>query len=117
MRLIAIGSMNPVKVGAARSVIATVWPQADVRGVDVSSGVADQPFGDDETIRGARTRAATARTAISADLGIGIEGGVVDVPGGGLRTCAWAAAVDATGRSAVGGSLAMPLPTRVAALI
>jgi non-canonical (house-cleaning) NTP pyrophosphatase len=34
-----------------------------------------------------------------------------------MRTCAWAAVVDADGTESVGGSLAMPLPSSVAALV
>ncbi|HEY9227555.1 MAG TPA: inosine/xanthosine triphosphatase [Gemmatimonadaceae bacterium] len=114
---IAVGSTNPVKIGAVRSVISPLAPNATVRGVVVASTVADQPFGDDETIRGALARASAARTAAGADLGVGIEGGVVEEPGGTMRTCAWAAIVDAAGRSGVGGSLAMPLPQTVATMI
>src|SRR5207247_420733 len=79
--------------------------------------VSDQPFGDDDTIRGAMARAAAARLALGADLGVGIEGGVVEDADGSMRTCAWAAIVDASGRSGVGGSLAMRLPPAVASMI
>ncbi|MEO7963075.1 MAG: DUF84 family protein, partial [Gemmatimonadaceae bacterium] len=49
-----------------------------VQHVAVPSGVPDQPWGDDETIRGARNRTVAARVALDADLGVGIEGGVID---------------------------------------
>jgi inosine/xanthosine triphosphatase len=115
--LVAVGSTNPVKIGAARAVITVRWRDARVEGVSVSSTVRDQPFGDDETIRGALARATAAREALSADLGVGIEGGVVEHADGTMRTCAWAAIVDAGGRQGVGGSLAMQLPASVAALV
>jgi inosine/xanthosine triphosphatase len=76
--------------------------------------VPDQPWGDEETIRGARTRAEAARAALDADLGVGLEGGVVEEPGGRVRTCAWAVVVDRAGRVGTGGSLAVPLPPAVA---
>jgi inosine/xanthosine triphosphatase len=117
VRRIAVGSTNPVKIGAARAVIAQCWPDAGVEGVSVPSGVSDQPFGDDETIRGALARAGAARAALGADLGVGIEGGVVERGDGSMFTCAWAAIVDADGRQGVGGSLAMPLPREVAEMI
>ena len=117
MKLIAVGSTNPVKIGAARAVISLRWPDARVDGISVPSTVRDQPFGDDETIRGAVARAHAAREALGADLGVGIEGGVVESPDGTMRTCAWAAIVDANGARGVGGSLAMQLPPRVAAMI
>jgi inosine/xanthosine triphosphatase len=116
IRLVAVGSKNPVKLDAAQAVLAPLSPLARFEGVAVASNVPDQPFGDDETIQGARTRAEAARDALDADLGVGIEGGCVETPGG-LRTCAWAVIVDRRGRTGTGGSLAMPLPDRVAALI
>jgi inosine/xanthosine triphosphatase len=117
VRVIAVGSMNPVKIGATRAILATVYPAARIDGVSVPSSVADQPFGDDETIRGAIARATAARIALAADLGVGIEGGVVEQPDGAMRTCAWAAIVDADGVTGVGGSLSMPLPNAVAAMV
>lgn len=113
---VAVGSANPVKLGAASAVLARVAPHARVEGVVVPSGVPDQPWGDAETIRGALARARAARAALDADLGIGLEGGVVD-EGGSVRTCAWAAVVSRDGREGVGGSLALRLPARVADLV
>jgi len=117
VRSIAVGSTNPVKIGAVRAVLLGLAPQVVVEGIAVPSTVADQPFGDEETIRGARARAIPARERLGADLGVGLEGGVVELPDGTMQTCAWAVVVDASGRSGVGGSLAMPLPSSVAAMI
>ena len=117
IRSIAVGSTNPVKLAAVRAVLGALAPSATIASVAVASTVPDQPFGDDETIRGALARASAARAALSADLGVGLEGGVVEETDGSMRTCAWAAIVDAHGRSGVGGSLAMTLPPDVAAMI
>jgi inosine/xanthosine triphosphatase len=117
IRSIAVGSTNPVKLSAVRAVLAPLAPRARIDSVAVASTVSDQPFGDDETIRGALARASAARGALGAEFGIGIEGGVVEQADGEMRTCAWAVVVDAQGRSGVGGSLAMPLPRRVAQMI
>jgi inosine/xanthosine triphosphatase len=116
VRLVAVGSLNPVKIAAVKAVLAPRAPRAAFTGVTVSSGVPDQPFGDDDAIRGARTRADAARRSLDADLGVGIEGGCVETPDG-MRTCAWAAVVDRAGRVGTGGSLAMPLPDAVAQLV
>jgi inosine/xanthosine triphosphatase len=116
LRLVAVGSTNPVKIAAARAVISRVAPEAKVEGLQVASTVRDQPWGDGETVRGARARAIAAREALGGDLGIGIEGGVVEDERG-LRTCAWAAVVGADGREGTGGSLAIPLPPLVAELV
>jgi inosine/xanthosine triphosphatase len=112
---VAVGSTNPVKVGAARGVLTRVAPAADVHGVAVPSGVPDQPWGDAQTIAGAVARAREALAALpGATLGIGFEGGVVEEPDGSVRSCAWAAVAAPDGRVGVGGSLAMPLPRAVA---
>ncbi|HNV75057.1 MAG TPA: inosine/xanthosine triphosphatase [Gemmatimonadaceae bacterium] len=114
---IAVGSRNPVKVGAVTQVVRQWQAAARIEGVAVASGVPDQPRGDDETRRGAATRARAARAALDADIGIGIEGGVVDDDGVTMHTCAWAAVALRDGREFIGGSLAMPLPPAVAELV
>ncbi len=117
LRLVAVGSMNPVKIGAVQTVIERLAPHARAEGIEVASGVRDQPWGDDETIRGALARARAARSALDAEWGIGIEGGVIDAGAGQVRTCAWAAVVARDGREGIGGSLSLELPSRVAALV
>lgn len=114
---VAVGSTNPVKVSAGRAVLERLFAGVQVSGVAVTSGVPDQPWGDEETIRGAMARAHAARRATDADIGIGIEGGVVESADGSVRTCAWAAAVTRDGRHGVGGSLALTLPPQVAELV
>jgi inosine/xanthosine triphosphatase len=113
LRLVVVGSTNPVKINAVRAVLARAGCPAAVEGRAVPSSVRDQPVGDDETIRGALARARGALEVEGANLGIGIEGGVVEEPWG-MRTCAWAAVASPDGREGVGGSLAMPLPPVVA---
>jgi inosine/xanthosine triphosphatase len=114
---IAVGSKNPVKLAAARAVVTRLVSGITIEAVEVQSGVPDQPFGDDETIRGALARAKGAREKLDADFGVGLEGGVVEMADGTMRTCAWAAVVSRSGRHGVGGSLAMPLPESVATMI
>jgi len=113
---IVVGSTNPVKIAAVRAVLERVGSRAEVVGLAVASGVGDQPVGDAETIRGATQRARAVLAASDADFGVGLEGGVVEDDGI-MRTCAWAAVVARDGRVGTGGSLAMPLPSRVAALV
>jgi inosine/xanthosine triphosphatase len=115
LREVSVGSSNPVKIAAVRAVLSRVAPLAAVHGVAVPSGVPDQPWGDAETIAGARTRALGALEATTAELAIGLEGGVVEDADGRVRTCAWAVVVGRDGREGTGGSLAMPLPARVSA--
>ncbi len=114
VRRVAVGSTNPVKIAAAAAVLGRVAPQATVVGVAVESGVPAQPWGDAETITGARTRALRTLDDPAVELGIGFEGGVVEL-GDAVRTCAWAVVRARDGREGVGGSLVVPLPNRVAA--
>jgi inosine/xanthosine triphosphatase len=115
MRLVLVGSANPVKIAAVTAVIQRVWPSCQVRGIAAESGVPAQPFGDAETQRGALSRARAGILADDeADLGVGLEGGVVLEPNGSMRTCAWAAITDRRGVEGFGGSLAIPLPPQVA---
>ncbi len=114
---IAVGSRNPVKLAAVRAVVERIQPDARVEGVEVESGVPDQPMGDAETQRGARNRALAALQLTGAELAVGLEGGVVEVAEGRMRSCAWAVVVDRAGREGLGGSLSMPLPDSVAARI
>lgn len=110
---IAVGSTNPVKVGAARSVIARVWPEAIVAGIDVYPGVRAMPMSDQECRTGARNRALAARELAAADLGVGIEGGVHE-ENGRLWLTAWTVVVNGHGLEGVGGSGRMPLPEPIA---
>ncbi len=113
MRLI-VGSTNPVKVGAVRSMALRYWQNCTVNGVEVSSGVSHQPRSDEETRRGATNRAQAAlATDPAADLGVGIEGGVQDTDGR-LFELAWVCAIDRPGRVYYGGSGRFELPQVVA---
>lgn len=117
VRRVVVGSANPVKIAAVRAVLARIAPTASCDGVAVASGVPDQPWGDDETIRGAEARARGALAATDAEIAVGLEGGVVRDPARGVRSCAWAVAVGRDGRTGTGGSLAMPLPPAVVGLL
>ncbi len=59
---VAVGSKNPVKVNAAKSAFTQMFPEATVEvvGINVSSKVSAQLMSDEESIRGARTRAQKA---------------------------------------------------------
>lgn len=105
---VIVGSTNPVKVGAARAVFSRIDPHVQVAGIEVDSGVSIQPWGDDETRRGAENRARAA-LAHGADYGVGFEGGVVETHLG-LMTCAWCAVLDLHDVCGVAGGGNMMLP-------
>ncbi|NOZ27113.1 MAG: inosine/xanthosine triphosphatase [Chloroflexi bacterium] len=109
VRCVAVGSTNPAKVEAVRSVVERIWPAAEIRPVEVDSGVSNMPMSDAETRRGALIRARAALEVTDADLAIGLEGGVDSLPEG-MFVCGWVAAVDRHGRVGMGASGRIPLP-------
>jgi inosine/xanthosine triphosphatase len=81
--LVLVGSTNPVKIESTRIAFALYFDNLEVRGISVSSGVPDQPIGD-ETFIGARNRvAALAERNHQENLGasyfVGIEGGMYEM--------------------------------------
>lgn len=113
MKRIAVGSTNPAKVSAVESVAARIWPDAQVAGFSVSSGVSDQPMTDEEAIAGALNRARGALEAMDADLGIGLEGSTADSPRG-MYLCGWVAAISREGVESVAGGGRVMLPDVIA---
>jgi inosine/xanthosine triphosphatase len=73
---VAVGSLNPVKVNAARLALEQAGFDFKIQGIAVPSSVAEQPIGLGEIARGARQRALNARTAAGFGWGVGMEGGV-----------------------------------------
>jgi inosine/xanthosine triphosphatase len=108
---IIVGSKNTAKVGAVKLGAGAYWPDVDVVGVEIESGVPGQPVGWDEMLSGAVNRARgayEAGKAEGADLGVGLEGGVVEMAG---RTvlCNVVAVYDGVRDSVVPGT-GTPLP-------
>ena len=89
---IAVGSTNPAKLRAVEQAVQRTLQQhhttsstvqLDLQGFAVASGVPDQPFGDDQTCRGAQNRSRAAHAAfrranqgLKPHLAIGMEGGL-----------------------------------------
>lgn len=107
---IAVGSTNPAKTTAAKTICERAFPGCTVTGVDVPSGVPEQPIGPSQTSTGARNRARAALAAVpGARLGMGLEGGV-DAEGN-LINCV--AVVEAGGRENLTWGVRFPLPPAV----
>src|SRR4051794_21681079 len=85
---IIIGSENPAKNQAVKN----AFHDGDFEfiSMDIPSGVNDQPFSDEETIKGAINRAVHALKQGAGDIGIGLEGGVQETSHG-LMLCNWGA--------------------------
>jgi non-canonical (house-cleaning) NTP pyrophosphatase len=60
-----------------RQAFGAYLPQALVEGIDVASGVAEQPVGYEEIGRGARNRARAALSRGGGDLAVGVSVGNV----------------------------------------
>lgn len=111
---IAVGSTNPAKVSAARSILGRAFPGATIVPVPVPSGVPEQPVGAAQTAAGARQRARNALAAVpGASLGLGLEGGME--PDGHMINCCALAAAD--GRENLAWGVRFPLPPAVAARV
>ena len=108
-----MGSTNPAKLEAVHRALARLAPGCSVEGIDVASGVGKQPFGDEETRRGAVQRARTALAQSGAEVAFGLEGGVILEPEGPWLV-SWVAAIDRAGRSGEASGLRMPLPQSAA---
>lgn len=110
---VSVGSGNPVKIAAVEQALADV-AAVTVEGVDVDSGVAEQPTSRAETIEGAETRARRALAADAFDLGVGVEGGVTELDElDGLVLIMWAAVTDGS-TTTHGAGPTIPLPESLA---
>ena len=84
---VAVGSTNPCKIEAVRKAFCQIFSsdgvKIEISSHSVPSGVADQPFGDEETREGAMNRALAAYNAACSeagcDFGVGLEGGLEKV--------------------------------------
>lgn len=115
---VAVGSMNPVKIDAVRQAFESLFPDDkwDVEGIDIKSGVSDQPMSDKESIRGARARAKRAIKKLNADYGVGLEGGLQKI-GKHWFDCGWIAVIDKHNNEGIGSSMRILMPEKMMQLI
>ena len=138
-----VGSLSPAKVEAAGRALARAFPDAGpwlgegggarrpgggaprLEGLAAPSGVRDQPWGDEETERGAWARLEHVAAARPGALALAVEGGVdwARAPGGGaggerlLECFAWCVARGPCGREGRARTASFPLPPAVSALV
>ncbi|MDP8235907.1 MAG: inosine/xanthosine triphosphatase [Candidatus Erginobacter occultus] len=108
---IAVGSHNPLKLSAVKSVLERIREGDEFIPVDAQSGVSHTPLSNSETIAGARRRAEEARKIAGADWGVGLEGGMNRV-GTDWFTCVWCVIFDGR-RATAGGGVHFQLPPAV----
>jgi inosine/xanthosine triphosphatase len=107
---IIIGSMNPAKIAAVKN---SFSDEDAFVALDVPSGVSEQPFSDEETIKGAINRAMGALKQGKGDIGIGLEGGVQETSFG-LLICNWGALAANDSAPIIAGGARILLPEEVA---
>ena len=108
---VAVGSTNPVKINATKQAFEKIWPNKKwaVIGLEVSSGVSNQPMSDLESIKGATNRAKAALKKVGADFGVGLEGGIQKTKGLWFDT-GWVVVIDKNGILGIGTSIRMQSP-------
>jgi inosine/xanthosine triphosphatase len=109
---IIIGSKNPAKNQAVK--YAFQEGAFEFISIDISSGVNEQPFSDEETIKGAINRAVNALKQGEGDIGIGLEGGVQETSHG-LLLCNWGALASKDFEPIIAGGARILLPEEIAA--
>src|SRR5574342_3631 len=77
---INVGSKNEIKVSAVKETVSnySIISDAEISGMEVPSGVSEQPKSLEETVQGAINRAKGAFNG--CDLSFGIESGIMQVP-------------------------------------
>lgn len=106
---IAIGSNNPVKINAVKSVLKPLFPKAGFIHLNVKSKVKNQPLSIKETKLGAKNRAYSALKTTQADLAVGLEGGVFEIDKE-MYNIAWCALIDKKGTCSFGGGMCFLVP-------
>jgi len=114
--LILVGSKNPVKIESVNDAFQHYFPAIIVKGIDVNSGVPDQPVNSD-TFLGAKNRADALRelnktSELKADFMVGIEGGIMNICGTWF-SFGCICIINKDGKSSFGTSSHFPLPGQI----
>jgi len=112
--IVSVGSQNKMKVAAVEDAFKLVWPGVrwSVTGLEVASGVAEQPIGYDDVKAGALNRAKAAlehELAGGADFGVGLEGGLINFDGTSME-CGIIAVIKSPGIVGIGHTAAIQVP-------
>jgi inosine/xanthosine triphosphatase len=117
MKLVAVGTQNPVKTSAVAHILQRLFKdEFNVIRVDVDTGIPKQPIGLSQIIKGAVNRAEQAISATkNAELGIGIEAGLVKIPYTmtGYFDIQFAAIIDSGGNLTIGCGSGFEYPPTV----
>ena len=110
---ILVGSQNPVKIESVKESFSNYFKDIEVIGLDVNSGVSDQPI-NDEIFEGAKNRALELKKKnklenLNNDFFVGIEGGITKFHS---KWCNFMVVyiIDNKGRTGLGASSFFELP-------
>ena len=114
MKRVIVGSKNPVKIECVRQAFTAVWPDEEwvVEGIEVDSGVSDQPMTVEESITGARNRAKQSIKFENADFGVGLEGGLEEYKGKWYDT-GWIVVINNDGQEGIGSTVRMEVHSEI----
>ena len=113
---VAVGSLNPVKVEAARLVFERFFSEVEIQPVEVETSISAQPIGIDQVIKGAVERAYQALSSVTgSDYGVGLEAGLIPYPWTitGYLNHQVCALVDHELKVTLGSSMGFEFPSRV----
>jgi len=113
---VAVGSLNPVKVEAARLVFERFFSEVEIKPVEVETSISAQPIGIDQVIKGAVERAYQALSSVTgSDYGVGLEAGLIPYPWTitGYLNHQVCALVDHELKVTLGSSMGFEFPSRV----
>ena len=113
---ILVGSTNPVKVNAVKTVMSKIYTDFEIIPIEVDTSVENTPLDEETIIKGALTRANNAFLSIQGDLSIGMEGGIVSKFQRYFVT-GWCAIVDPDGNFQLGCGVYMPIPSTIVELV
>jgi inosine/xanthosine triphosphatase len=119
MKIICVGSNNPVKILVVKNGFLALFPEMSVEviGYDAISNVSYQPLSSDETLHGARNRATYVRDHHpEADFWVGVEGGI-EIVEKVMQEFTWVVVLAKNGKEGLSRSTSFTIPTAIATLI
>jgi inosine/xanthosine triphosphatase len=115
---VSIASKNPVKIQSVKTAFEKVFAniEIEISGIEVESGVSEQPLTDEETLKGAENRAENAqKIGEKSDFYIGIEGGLQKL-GNEYHAFAWVV-IKSSNKTGKAKTATFILPQKVSELI
>lgn len=115
---IILGSTNEDKKKILEKALLPFIGKISIKGINVSSGIIDQPLDENTTIEGARNRAINvSKLKTTADLYVGLEGGLHKVDDKNYFLVCVATFCDSSGQIYIGVSSKIQLPKEVSARV